>query len=58
MYKRQVVFFVDGYLATALPTTSFITLSDAWVVFPGLLLAGAVLAATSAYVAISRYLRV
>jgi hypothetical protein len=27
-------------------------------VFPGLLLAGAVLAATSAYVAISRYLRV
>jgi cell division transport system permease protein len=53
-----VVFFVDGYLATALPTTSFITLSDAWVVFPGLLLAGAVLAATSAYVAISRYLRV
>jgi len=53
-----VVFFVDGYLATAHPTTSFITLSDAWVVFPGLLLAGAVLAATSAYVAISRYLRV
>ena len=53
-----IVLFVDGYLATALPTTSFITLSDAWVVFPGLLLAGAVLAATSAYVAISRYLRV
>ncbi len=53
-----VVFFVDGYLASALPTTSFIQLSDAWIVFPGLLIAGAVLAASSAYVAISRYLRV
>lgn len=53
-----VVFFVGGYLSSALPTTSFITLSDVWIVFPGLLLAGAVLAATSAYVAISRYLRV
>ena len=53
-----VVFVVDGYLASALPTTSFITLADVVIVFPGLLLAGAVLAATSAYVAISRYLRV
>jgi cell division transport system permease protein len=53
-----VVVFVDGYLATALPTTSFVTLSEVWIVFPGLLLAGAVLAATSAYIAISRYLRV
>lgn len=53
-----VVFFVDGYLANALPTTSFVQLGDAWFVFPGLLVAGAVLAASSAYVAISRYLRV
>ena len=53
-----VVFFVDGYLTSALPTTSFITLADVWIVFPGLLFAGAVLAAASAYVAISRYLRV
>jgi cell division transport system permease protein len=53
-----MVFFVDGYLASALPGTSFIQLADVWFVFPGLLAAGAVLAATSAYIAISRYLRV
>lgn len=53
-----VVFFVDGFLQTALPTTAFIQLADAWIVFPILLGLGAVLAASSAYVAISRYLRV
>ncbi|PTW91404.1 cell division transport system permease protein [Microbacteriaceae bacterium MWH-Ta3] len=53
-----VVFFVDGFLADAMPTTSFIQLADAGIVFPILLGVGAILAATSAYVAISRYLRV
>ncbi len=53
-----VVFFVDGFLAEAMPTTAFIDLGDATIVFPILLAVGAVLAATSAYIAISRYLRV
>lgn len=53
-----VVFFVDGFLQSALPTTAFIQLSDSFVVFPILLGLGALLAASSAYVAISRYLRV
>lgn len=53
-----LVFFVDGFLQSALPTTAFIQLADAWVVFPILLGLGALLAASSAYVAISRYLRV
>lgn len=53
-----VVFFVDGFLQSALPTTAFIQLSDSWIVFPVLLGLGALLAASSAYVAISRYLRV
>jgi len=48
----------DGFLQTALPTTAFIQLADAWIVFPILLGLGALLAASSAYVAISRYLRV
>jgi len=53
-----VVFFVGGYLSDALPTTSFIELGDAWFVFPILLGLGALLASVSAYIAISRYLRV
>jgi cell division transport system permease protein len=53
-----VVFFVGGFLQSSLPTTSFIQLSDSLIVFPVLLGLGALLAATSAYVAISRYLRV
>lgn len=53
-----LIFFVDGYLADALPTTAFIEMGDAWIVFPILLGLGAVLASVSAYIAISRYLRV
>ena len=53
-----VQFFVQGYLSTTLPLTSFVGLSDALIVVPVLLLAGAVLAAVSANVAITRYLRV
>lgn len=53
-----VQFFVQGYLAETLPLTSFVDLSDALLVVPILLAAGAVLAALSANVAITRYLRV
>jgi cell division transport system permease protein len=53
-----MVFFVDGYLANAMPATAFIQLSDAALVFPLLVVVGCVLAGTSAYIAISRYLRV
>jgi cell division transport system permease protein len=50
--------FVQGYLAETLPLTSFVGLSDALLVVPVLLGAGALLAALSANVAITRYLRV
>jgi cell division transport system permease protein len=53
-----VQFFVQGYLAETLPLTSFVGLSEALVVVPILLGAGALLAALSANVAITRYLRV
>ncbi len=53
-----VEFFVQGYLAQTLPLTSFVGLSEALIVVPILLVAGAVLAALSANVAITRYLRV
>lgn len=53
-----VQFFVQGYLAETLPLTSFVGLQDALLVVPILLAAGAVLAALSANVAITRYLRV
>lgn len=54
-----VQFFVRGYLATELgAATTLIGLQDALLVVPILLVAGAVLAAISAGVAISRYLKV
>jgi len=53
-----VQFFVQGFLAESLPLTSFVGLSDALLVVPILLGAGALLAALSANVAITRYLRV
>jgi cell division transport system permease protein len=53
-----VEFFVQGYLTQALPLTSLVGLDDAFLVAPLLLVAGALLAAVSANVAISRYLRV
>ena len=54
-----VQFFVQGYLAQTLgPTTTLVTLSDALVVVPILIVVGAALAAASAGVAISRYLKV
>jgi cell division transport system permease protein len=58
-----VQFFVQGYLATSLlgtttSATTLVGLQDAAIVVPVLILVGAVLAATSAGVAISRYLKV
>lgn len=54
-----VQFFVRGYLtATLPPTTILVGLSDALVVVPILVIVGAALAAASAGVAISRYLKV
>jgi cell division transport system permease protein len=53
-----VQFFVQGYLSAALPTTPLVNLTDALLVVPVLLGAGAILAAISAGVAIRRYLKV
>ncbi len=54
-----VQFFVQGYLqATLQSTTTLVGLSDAAVVVPILIVVGAALAAASAGVAISRYLKV
>jgi cell division transport system permease protein len=52
-----VQFFVRGYLVSALSTIGFVGLGDAVLVVPMLLGIGAVLAALSASVAISRYLK-
>ena len=54
-----VQFFVQGYLSTTLQnTTTLVGVSDAVVVVPILIAVGALLAAGSASVAISRYLKV
>ncbi len=58
-----VQFFVQGYLANSLlsttsTTTTLVGLQDAAIVVPVLIIVGAVLAAASAGVAISRYLKV
>jgi cell division transport system permease protein len=54
-----VQFFVQGYLSTSLQsTTTLVGLSDALLVVPILIVVGIALAAASAGVAISRYLKV
>ncbi|MCU1556691.1 MAG: cell division protein FtsX [Microbacteriaceae bacterium] len=53
-----VKFFVQGYLGAQAPGTSFIGLTDAFIVVPILLVVGVVLAASSASFAIGRYLKV
>jgi cell division transport system permease protein len=54
-----VQFFIKGYLAQTLPpTTTLVGLGDALIVVPVLIVVGAALAAASAGVAISRYLKV
>ena len=53
-----VKFFVQGYLGSQAQDTPFVGMSDAFIVVPILLVVGAVLAASSASFAISRYLKV
>lgn len=53
-----VQFFVRGYLAKNMQFTSFVGMDSAIVVIPILIVVGIVLAAISANVAISRYLKV
>lgn len=53
-----VHFFVQGYLGTLMQSTSFVGLAEALLVVPILLGVGIALAALSANVAISRYLKV
>jgi cell division transport system permease protein len=53
-----VQFFVQGYLATKLPFTSFVTLADGFIVAPALVAAGILLSAVASGFAIRRYLRI
>ena len=53
-----VQFFVQGYLATKLPFTSFVTLADGLLVAPALIAAGILLSAIASGFAIRRYLRI
>lgn len=53
-----VYFFVQGYLAVNVPLTSFIGLTEAFIVVPVLVVVGGVLAAVSANFAITRYLKI
>lgn len=53
-----VHFFVQGYLNATPSATPFVDLGDAFIVVPILIVGGAGLAATSAAVAIRRYLKV
>ena len=53
-----VQFFVQGVLQLSLPATPLVGLGEAFTVVPILIVVGALLAAASASVAISRYLKV
>jgi cell division transport system permease protein len=53
-----IQFFVQGYLATKLPFTSFVNMSDGLLVAPALILAGILLSAIASGFAIRRYLRI
>jgi cell division transport system permease protein len=53
-----VRFFVQGFLAREVPFTSYITVEQALVVPPILVLVGVILSAIAAKIAITRYLRV
>lgn len=52
-----VRFFVQGYLTEALPTTVFVTGSDALAAMPFLFATGIGLAIVASYISITRYLR-
>lgn len=53
-----VKFFVQGFLASEVPFTSYITVEQSLVVPPILIIVGAVLSSIAAKIAITRYLRV
>lgn len=53
-----VQYFVQGYLATRLPLTSFVSMADGLQIFPLLVGVGVVLSAFASGVAIRRYLRI
>lgn len=53
-----VKFFVQGFLVTEVPFTSYITVEQSLIVPPILLIVGALLSAIAAKIAIARYLRV
>jgi len=52
-----VRFFVKGYLTEALPTTVFVTNTDAFATMPFLFATGIGLAIVASYISITRYLR-
>jgi cell division transport system permease protein len=52
-----VRFFVQGYLQTALPSTVFVGLADAYGTMPILFATGIGLAVVASYISITRYLR-
>ena len=52
-----VRFFVKGYLTEALPTTVFVTNTDAFATMPFLIVTGIGLAIVASYISITRYLR-
>jgi len=53
-----IQYFVQGYLATRLPLTSFVSMTDGMQIFPLLVGVGIVLSAFASGVAIRRYLRI
>lgn len=53
-----VQFFVQGFLAKAMPFTNFVSLGDAFIVAPILILVGVALASLASAIAMRRYLRV
>ena len=53
-----VQFFIQGYLAERLTFTSFVSVTDSLIIVPVLVAIGGLLAAVSANIAISRYLKV
>lgn len=53
-----VKFFVQGFLASEVPFTSYITVEQSLIVPPILILVGAILSSIAAKIAITRYLRV
>ncbi|MCO1338106.1 cell division protein FtsX [Kocuria polaris] len=51
-------YFIEGHLAQQYPGTAFIASSQVWVIAPGLVILGAVLAGISSMLTLRRYLKV